>query len=190
MINAKDLREKKIIVLGTGGSGKTVFSTRKLWKRFKCPYAYDINGDYRKLAGGMTYAPENIIEEFIHWIDTYHEMTKKRKIDALFIDDADSFLTYDLMNNPKFLDLVVRHRNKYHVTLVFIGKRPQNLPTKVMESAHVMFVYKIEGLNAVKRLQDIDSRMEGFLKQVYEKEYTYIEKWEGSPPVLRQPIKL
>lgn len=190
-MQSNKLQKKKILVLGTGGSGKTVFATRKLWASFKCPIAYDINGDYSNLKGGITYPPEDIEGELIPFLRKTLEMSKKRKIDAIFFDDADCYIDYKTMENHLFKDLVIRQRNpKYAVTLVFIGKRPQNLPTKVIEGCHVMFLYKTEGHNAMQRLGDIDPKIVPMLEEVYTKEYSYIEKWEGYPPVLKKPIKL
>ncbi|MBI2101663.1 ATP-binding protein [Candidatus Woesearchaeota archaeon] len=183
-----DIFEKKILLFGTGGSGKTTFATKVLWNAFKCPLAYDINGDFGQCPGGIAYNPQDIAGEFIAFLDFYFKTTAKHKIDAIFFDDADAYITYEIMNEPKFRDLIVRHRNKYGVTLVFISKRPQNLPTWIVENYHIAFIFLIEGYNAVKRLDDMDVRITPLLNNL--KPHEYIIKVEGQAPTLQKPINL
>lgn len=185
----EEFNEKKVIVLGTGGSGKTEFS-KDLWKKFKTPIAYDINGDFKGLPGGVAYNPEDIDGEFLGFLGMYKQINEKRHVDAIFFDDADAYINYQIASSPIFKDLVVRHRNKYKVTLVFISKRPQNLPTLVVENAHTLVVYKMEGFNALNRLKDVDTRIEPMLDEVYTKPYSWILKKEGQPPELQKAIKI
>ena len=174
--------------MGTGGSGKTIYASN-LWKSFKCPIAYDISGDYKKLAGGIAYNPRNIDAEFLGFIKLYHQINAKKKIDAVFFDDADAYINEKIMYEYLFKDLVVRHRNFHHVTLIFICKRPQNLPTWIVENYHMFRIFKMEGHNALMRLSDLDKRLGPMIEDLNTKLFYSIEKWEGLPPELMQPVK-
>ena len=180
--------EKKVNIFGTGGSGKTVFS-KELWEAYKNPMAYDINGDFAKCKGGIAYNPRDIRGEFMGFLKAYLKISETKKIDALFFDDCDGYIDYEIMNEIFFTDLVIRQRNKYKVSLVFISKRPQNIPTKIVENSQTLVIFKIEGVNALKRLQDIDIRMVKLLDDVYKKPFSYIIKEEGQPPTLHKPVK-
>lgn len=183
----KDIIEKKICIFGTGGTGKTVF-TKQLWNKFKTPLAYDINGDFSKCKGGIAYVPQNVTTEFKQFLNFYKQANAKRKIDAIFFDDADAYLDYEVMNDDFFTDLVIRHRNYYKVSLIFIGKKPQNLPTKIVENSHIQIIYNVEGLNAIKRVSDIHQDIGNMLEQL--KPYHYIEKVENSKPIIQKPVRL
>lgn len=180
--------DNKIIVIGAGRSGKTYFSTKKLWARFKRPMAYDVNNDYSKLKKGIAYKPQYATAEIMDFIRGFLKIDKKKKIDALFFDDCDAYIDYELMNNSLFRDLVIRHRNpKYKTSIVFIGKRIQNIPTKITEGAHEYYIFYTEGVNAKKRLQEIDERIPELLEKL--KSYEYIYKKEGEAPVIKKPVK-
>lgn len=190
MVN-DEFKEKKINIFGTGGSGKTEFS-KNLWTHFNCPLAFDLNGDFKNCKGGVAFNPsQNIRADFEYFIkELYPHIDSKKKVDAIFFDDADAYIDYELMGEAWFNDLIIRQRNKFHVSLVFISKRPQNLPTKIVENAHTLIIYKMEGSNAIKRLNDIDERITPLLDKVYLKDYSYILKIEGKPPVLKSPLKI
>jgi len=179
--------DKKILIMGTGGSGKTVYA-KQFWTTFKCPMAYDINGDYKRLKGGITYSPVDIDGEFMRFIRLYKQVNHKKRVDALFFDDADSYINYKIMMHPEFKDLVVRQRNKYRVSLVFICKRPQNLPTWIVENCHVLRVFLMEGKNAIDRLNEVDTRIVDMLSDL--KEYEHVYKEEGKEPSIKKPVKL
>lgn len=185
-----EFKTKKVMIVGTGGSGKTIYAG-KLWKQFNNPMAYDINGDYKKLPGGISYEPDDIDGEFNSFLDLYFKITKTKKIDALFFDDCDVYINYETAANPIFKDLVVRHRNpKHNVSLIFISKKPQAIPTLIAENVHYTVIFKIEGFNALNRLHDIDPRLDPLIEEVSKKPFSFIIKKEGEMPLLMPPVKL
>lgn len=183
-----EIKDKKILIVGTGGSGKTHYSKR-LWGTFKLPLAYDINGDFEKLPGGVSFNPSDVREDMGSFLDLYDKIRQKRRVDALFFDDADAYLDYSFQNSPRFRDLVIRQRNAYKVSLVFIAKKPQALPTIISENAHRTIIFKSEGVNVLNRLEAIDERILPMMDQVYKSPYSYIVKDEGEAPVWMRAIK-
>lgn len=182
-----NFKSKKVTIYGTGGSGKTIYA-QDLWKRFECPMAYDINNDFKALKNGISYSPRDIQSEVIDFVKFFIERKRKKKIDALFFDDCDIYLNEHTTNIPMIRDLIIRHRNLYDVTLVFISKRPQNLPTIITNNANILITFRIEGFNAISRLKDIDVGIWELLPKLNEKQFSYIVKREGESATFEQPI--
>ena len=185
----EEFKEKKILIIGTGGSGKTIYA-KNLWNSYKLPMAYDINGDFKNLKGGIAYNPKDIDGEVIDFLNLYKKISEEKKVDALFFDDADAYFSYEMINRPEMKDLIIRHRNKYKVSLIFIGKRPQNLPTLITNNCHILKVFLTEGLNAIQRLNDIDERITALFPELAKIKYSYIFKEEGKEPILKAPVKI
>lgn len=181
-----DYKEKKILIFGTGGSGKTYYAVNDLWRKFRLPFVYDVSGDFKNAKGGINYYPSDIDGEFMDFLRAYVRINQKRKIDALFFDDSDVYIDYAMAANPFFKDLVVRHRNK-GISLVFISKRPQNLPTLVVENFHIVKIFQMEGKNAIDRLNDMDHRLVDLLGQL--KQFEHIHKVTTKEPVIIPAVR-
>jgi DNA replication protein DnaC len=183
-----EFEAKKILVYGTGGSGKTFYAANELWTKFKTPMAYDVNGDFAKSKGGIVYHPADIDAEFPDFLALYKRINAKRRVDALFFDDAEVYIDYAMVADPWFKDLIVRHRNK-GISLVFTSKRPQNLPTLVTNNYHIMKIFEMEGKNAIDRLKDEDIRIIPLLEKLKHGAHQHIHKVTNEEPYIKDAIK-
>ena len=184
-----DLKNVKTIVCGIQGSGKTYFTEHELITAFKNPFVYLMHKeDFKSCAKNVhVYIPQvsNKIDTSMTTLEmtisAVIELGKKKKIDAFVLDEADMFLPKDIRTLQKFrnlYDLIINHRH-YGLALIFITRRPQSIPTEVMESSEHLFVFKIEGDNVMKKLTSIHPDFENLMPQLDKKRHNYIYKKLG-----------
>lgn len=184
----------KIQIYGVQGSGKTYF-TRALLKSnvFKRPIIYVVNKDdeYSKIKKAFAYIPENAIKEFDDFIKFALKKAKEKKIDCIVIDEADLFFRYSFEVNRinEFNDLVLNHRH-YGVSLIVISRRPQDLPTKIVESCKHTFIFKLEGANALKKFEEIEKGLANKIRALDYKSHKFIYKIIGEPSKVFPAIKV
>jgi len=104
---------------------------------------------------------------------TLNEHSKKIKqdainggVDAFIIDEADLFILKDFRQMQKysyFHDLVINHRH-YGLAMIFITRRPQELPTVITEQSAHYFIFHIAGKNVKDHLNKIYDNL-GFMAQ-------------------------
>lgn len=181
-----DLGGKKVSIFGIQGSGKT-YLARSLLAQFRNPFVFTVHADDFKGDRCYLYVPKHPVREFEAVCTKVLELAKKRKVDAFFVDEADMFVreNYDL--NPALNDLVINHRH-YGLAMFFLSRRPQDIPTKIVESSHYIFIFKLEGDNALKKFHEIDRRLPPLMERLDYDRHNFIVKELGRPPFINTPV--
>lgn len=183
----------KILVCGLQGSGKTFFIKQllksKLWKK---PIVYVVNKDdgYQDISGIYTYSPKNCITEYKTFIKFCYRLVQDKKIDCIVIDEADLFFSSNFEVNAfdELNDLILNHRH-YGCSIVFITRRPQDLPTKIVESCKHIYIFKLEGANALKKFEDIEKGITKKFEYLDYEKHNYAYKQISKPTLIYPPIK-
>ena len=184
MIN---LKNKKFAIFGIQGSGKTVLA-KHLLKSFNKPIVYEIHPDFRDTKA-MIYKPKDLLLPTLNeFCAKIKQLAIKGKCDLFIIDEADYFFRSNFDIPLNLLDLILNHRH-YNLALCFISRRPQDIPTKVYESCYATFIFKLEGVNALDKLAQININMRGLIDKVDYSRYNFIVKELGKDPYLCRPIK-
>jgi len=208
MINPKS---KKVGVFGIQGSGKTYFSEHALIKSFKHPFVYLLHPEDFKSCGNNVsiYTPykmvkgQRIIDRSTAHLDRvmgeFIIQAKKGKYDAFVLDEASTFLPKNLatLQNeaPNIIDAIDSHRH-YGLkkgegfAIVYMARRPQSLPTELVETSHFLFVFALEGKNAKDHLKAIHSDFSDLLGQLTVEKHNFILKELGKAPQIYQATKL
>lgn len=202
MIN---LKNTKILVFGIQGSGKTELA-KHLTNFFKKPYWYlmhldDMKNMPKKVK--IIKADKMDIYELDEIFKSAIEMGKKGELDLLVVDEADMFLKSTLLQNTN--DAVINHRH-YNFAIMFITRRPQDIPTKIVESSEHTFIFAVPNSDNVDRkLKALDKDIIPMMKQdifneqgvrtdtvfnVSKDKHNFIHKRLGEKPVFMKPIKL
>jgi hypothetical protein len=179
---------KKVAIFGITGSGKTFFA-RRLLRFFKAPMVFTVHrGEFDSPEDRCyIYVPENPLQEFEAFAQYSLNLAKAGKIDALVIDEADLFLRSNWDLSPTLNDIVVNHRH-YNLALVLVSRRPQDIPTKFYEGCHYIFIFKLEGVNAVQRFREIDPRIVPLLERIEYSSHDFVVKELGEPPYVNSAI--
>jgi len=183
----------KTCIFGIQGSGKTYYA-QQAYKQFKKPIVFVVNeGDgWHKLKGIYVYQCANrhdIKEEFTRFIKEAHKWAEQGKIDAIIIDEADLFFTNNFEIDQTMTDLVTNHRHIGNgVALWFMTRRPQDIPTRIVESSHYLVIFKLEGFNAIQRFKDIHPRLPELIYDLTYEKHDYVFKEIGREPEVRNAV--
>jgi DNA helicase HerA-like ATPase len=183
----------KILVCGLQGSGKTYFVKHllnsKLWKK---PIVYVVNKDdgYQDITGIYTYTPKAPITEFKTFIKFVYNLIQERKIDCLVIDEADLFFSnnFEINSFDEFNDIILNHRH-FKLNIVLITRRPQDLPTKIVESCKHIYIFSLEGANALKKFEDIQKNLSLEIRKLDYNKHNFVYKEIAKTGYVCQPIK-
>lgn len=115
------------------------------------------------------------------------------EVDAFIIDEADLFIIKDFRQLQKFSyfhDLVINHRH-YGLAMIFITRRPQELPTAITEQSAHYFIFSIFGKNVKDYLNKIYDNL-GFIASRLkrsEHKFIHLEFGEEKPLKIYNPIR-
>lgn len=189
-----NLKNVKVVIVGIQGSGKTELA-KHLSSNFKNPYWYLMHKDDllrmpKKV--NLIQADRMSIEELDEICESIIKLGKNKKADCLIIDEADMFLSHYLTSeNAKHInDLVINHRH-YGLAVIFLTRRPQDIPTKIYESSEHIFLYAMPNSDNVERkLASLDREIPILALQLHKDKHNFIHKRLGEIPTLMKPIKL
>jgi len=205
-----DLSRHKACFFGIQESGKT-HAMKKLSSRFKRILVFQINDDdgFEKLKNAYVYkvdrreivarsvkdpktTPEKELKkEMKIFLKFAHEKADAGLIDLIIIDEADMFFQGNYDIDFYLHDLVLNHRhmaNGKGVALWFATRRPQDIPTKIVESSKHLFIFKLEGYNAVQRFKEINEKIPEVLLYVDRNKHNFLYKELGEDPILHKPL--
>jgi hypothetical protein len=193
-----DLRRHKTCVFGVQESGKTYWM-KQHYKSFKKAIVYIVNLDdgWTKHKDLYVWQADmaQLDKDFELFIKQARQWAIEGKIDAIIIDEADLFFRSNWDIGGPFLDLVLnhRHRGPNGVGLCFLTRRPQDIPTKIVESSRHLIVFKLEGANAIERFRqihvDLPALIEGLTYGPDSGSYDFVYKRLGAAPIVIKGTK-
>lgn len=182
-----DLKEKKIGVFGINGSGKTYF-VRRLLQNFKAPLVYRITDDFDNEPNNVKiFKPTDYYQDLDLFLHTAKSWGRAKKIDCVVLDEFDLFTGRFIEQGSPLNELIALHRHD-NLSMIFISRRPQDVPAKVYQNLHHLFVFATEGTGAVKNLRELHPDFEVLLPQVSLERHNFVYKQHGMPPALCAPI--
>jgi len=146
-----DLTNKRFVILGLQGSGKTILA-KHLLSKTKKHLVYDVVKEYK---GFNRYIPtdRNSKEELESFIQVL--VFKRVKPSLLIIDEANRYLE----PKPTALPLGISELNDLsrHIGISWgvICRRPVQLHSDMMELAHYLFIFNLRGKNDISYLDTI-----------------------------------
>jgi len=183
-----EFKQQKISIFGIQKSGKS-FLAKKLLQFFDSPVVFAPHrDDYADVARCFVYVPKDAEREFRGLCNKVLEWAKAGKCDCFCIDEADMVVRGNWDMNPALNDLILNHRH-YNLALIFISRRPQDIPTKIVESCHYLFIFKLEGENALKKFRNIDRAVFDLFPSIEYGKFNFIVKPVGEPPYVNAAIQ-
>ena len=184
-----DLRKKKFSIFGVQKSGKTILM-KYLCKGFKKPLIYDIHKDFYDVPNAVVYTPKTLtMNELAGMSHKAKMLGMNGRIDAFIIDDADTYFNSSYHLYPNVLDLNSNHRH-YGIAFGLIARRPQDIPTKIVESCHALFIFKLEGVNAIQRFREIHPDLPAMIEELSFEKHDFIYKEIGKKPIHCNPLNI
>lgn len=193
-----DIKSHKICVFGIQESGKTYFAQHGLAPQYDNPLIFVVNKDdvpgWIEVKNAHVYLAENRLNvgvEFKKFMEAARKWALEGKIDAIFIDEADLFFNSNYDLDPVTLDLVLNHRHipeNKGTALIFMTRRPQDIPTKIVESSKFLFIFKLEGANAIQRFKEINPTIPPLIEALDYKRYNFVVKEIGKDAYIHKPL--
>lgn len=181
-------------IFGIQESGKTYWM-KKMHKKFERPIVFSVNPDdgWESMKSIYVYAanrlkPQEEFRRFIKWV---HKLAMDGKVDLIVIDEADMFIANNWDVVGELNDLVLNHRHFNDgrgVALWFATRRPQDIPTKIVESCRNLVIFKLEGANAVQRFKEIHPELPDMIESLDYAKHNFIVKEIGKAPVMHKPL--
>ncbi|MCH7851000.1 MAG: hypothetical protein IH845_05140 [Nanoarchaeota archaeon] len=183
------LQKKKIMVGGIQTSGKSYFVKNMLIPNFRKPILFEVHPDFRECENLLIYRPsEPTVKELNDFCLKVKALGLAGKIDAFILDEADMFMMSILgkeLNNLN--DLVINHAH-YGLALVFVTRRPQDIPPKITESSHYIIMFTVEGKNVFDRLKGISEEFEEAVRKLDYDYRDFVVKEIGRKPITYNPL--
>jgi len=180
---------KKILYGGLPGTGKST-AAREVSRHFKCLVYTSkyVKEDRDYLLWGQEKViipkqPFDFVKAFPLWCVFAKRMAAAGIIDCFIIDDADMLFPDGNWSRtpPQLMDLII-NLTHYGLTLMFVSRRPQDLPTKLYEQCEIHFMFNIDAPNVIKKLNEY---YEGYGDMVRDLPYgghQFVFKMIGQPP--------
>ena len=177
-----ELNNHKSCIFGIQGSGKTVLA-KHLLKGFRKPIVYRVNSDFDN-ENVYLYKPVDIFKE----LESFTKWFISSEHDLLILDEADMFFRSNAHIGINFNDLAINHRH-YGKTLILISRRPQDIPTKIVESCRYQFWFKVgDGSNVHRKIKEISQELYDLMQQISFQDYKFIIKPIGETPYIHDKV--
>lgn len=155
-------QNKICVITGLPGSGKSHLLKEKiipeLRKQSKKIICVDPNCEYKPSRGFMVYRIQdydNAEEEFETMIRYY--MTdpegRKKKPDCIIVDESN--VVFNKLTLPPYTKKLVNTLRHEKIDLVVVARRPVDVNITMSELARERYVFRVSGVNDIKRLNDI-----------------------------------
>lgn len=158
----RDGVNKICVITGLPGSGKShllkenlIPALRKAGKKVIC---VDPNCEYKPSKGFMVYRIadyDNAEAEFETMIRYYmaSDDGKKRKPDVIIVDESN--VVFQKMTLPPYTKKLVNTLRHEKIDLIVVARRPVDVNITMSELARERYVFRVSGVNDIKRLNDI-----------------------------------
>ena len=177
--------EKKILIAGLTGSGKTE-AAKYFGKQFKTVVYTPHRKEWTK--ENVYIYKGNFLNDIEPFINNRIKWGKKKLIRYVIIDESDLLFSNKSKIGTGFKDFIINHRH-YGLGLIMITRRPQNLPTQIYEEFHHMLLFPFESPNVTKKLNNIYDGLGDMVKRLKFDDHKFILKTIGEPPIISK-IKL
>lgn len=195
----RDFKNHKVFVGGLQGSGKTVFVRWLVKNRYRRAIGIRETKDFDDVPNMVLVergeadrlvAIEQIAKMLVD-IGKEVESGKREhhEFDALVIDEADLYFKSNWDIGYFMSNLVAMHRH-YKLALVFVTRRPQDIPAIIRESCKYSIYYKIQGTYVMRALRDMHPDIPDILEQLDYDAHEFVFYELGHQPVRHKPVPL
>jgi DNA helicase HerA-like ATPase len=197
-MNTKGFRGAKIFIGGIQGSGKTELGKFLVKKHFRKVVSIRVTRDYDSIPNMVLIQPSknhaDDLESLAKYLREQGKLYESGRIpempyDCLLVDEADLFFSTNFDIRENMNDLILLHRH-YDLAIVFITRRPQDIPARIHESCRHQFYFKIEGKNVSARLSGIDETLPSYVEKLDFDKHNFVYKELGREPIVHKALKL
>lgn len=189
-----DLQEKKSLIVGLTGCGKTTLAkalSKPLKTMIYTPHITKLPGGNIKsewMDQDVTlYFWDNFKEDLDGFCTMVKNEAMKGNIEHVVFDELDLLTRTNFDIPQSFFVLLINHRH-FGLSITGIARRPQSTPTAFYEEIHNIYIFNTESPNAIKKLNEICDGLGDKAKTL--QKYEFIFKREGNPDMPVQKLRL
>lgn len=155
-------QNKICVITGLPGSGKSHLLKEKIIPELRSAskkiICVDPNCEYKPSRGFMVYRIQdydNAEEEFETMIRYYMTDSEgmKKKPDCIIVDESN--VVFNKLSLPPYTKKLVNTLRHEKIDLVVVARRPVDVNITMSELARERYVFRVSGVNDIKRLNDI-----------------------------------
>lgn len=178
-----NLRNKKIIIAGIHGTGKT-FLAQFISRRFKT-IVYSPYFEEWKNEDVAYIQTHDFINEFPSWCSKVMALAQRNKVDLFVVDDADIMFRTHFDVSPQFRELHVKHRHLGKgLAIAYVTRRIQDIPTRIYGTCEFLALFSQESPQATELLNRFQEGLGDRVKAIPYGSYQFILKEIGKEPIL------
>lgn len=177
-----DPRDKKVMVLGLQGSGKTYLS-RELVKRnglrvlVYTPHLHDFRDEPDEHF--LVYQPFAVDNE--RFFRQAKALAQRGEIDGVLIDEFELVFKNVHELGPAAMDVMANHRH-YGMMLIGISRRAQDIPAYIFESSAYVVSFALQAPNAKRKLNELSDGFGDLVSKLdYESREFYVKAIGRAP---------
>jgi len=169
------LQNKKILIAGIQGSGKT-YLARQLAKTMLTMVYTPHWGEWLN-DKVVLIKTDDFVANFPLWCQIF----KTSKCEMLVVDEADLLFTKHWETNNAVRDLVINHRH-YGKSLVFVTRRPQDIPANLYGTFEILCLFSIESPQVIILLNRYYAGLGDMVKNLPYGSHQFVFKQIGGEP--------
>ena len=168
--NVIDLANKRFVIIGLQGSGKTTLA-KSILAATERHIVYDPLGEYR---GFRRYVPDDI-HSSAEMDDYIGRVVIPAQPDLFLMDEGSRYIPNNPKPLPRHLSDMVDLSRHWGISWGVIARRPSQLHTNIRELAHYCFVFSLYGRNDIKALNDWHNGMGDVVRELPEYHFAVLE---------------
>lgn len=180
----EDLTNKKIVVFGMQGSGKSHLVKNYILPRIHRGIVFDTLNEYPQFT---RYVPKSRNKDGVPELELFIKYAIKNKYSMIVVDEANRYMLPKPIPLPEQVSYLNDFQLHIPISFLCIARRPVQLNTDITELAHYIICFNLAGKNDIGYLNDLTDGLGDSVAQLQEYEFIVAglprQNYQKFPPV-------
>lgn len=163
-----DFTNKKIVIFGLQGSGKSHLVKKHILPRINKGIVFDTLNEYPQFT---RYVPKSRNLDGIPELELFITYALKNKYSMIVVDEANRYMPPKPAPLPEQVSYVNDFQLHIPISFLCIARRPVQLNQDITELAHFIICFSLAGKNDISYLNDLTAGLGDSVAQLQEYEF-------------------